>query len=101
MSILSDGGHKMKQALIVSVDDLDTMTAAIIAGVTDHLEKHFHQGRTEQAVGREEMAKLLGVGLATIDRGVRDGSIPSMLLNSRRMFLPSEVYAALKVDRAA
>lgn len=91
----------MSHAIILSSEDFDALITGFVEAVSQHVAQLLTQAETERVVGREEMAKLLGVGLATIDRSVRDGSIPSMLINSRRLFLPSQVYAALKVERAA
>lgn len=86
----------MSEVMVMSKDEVEAMTDGIVDRVTDRLQHVLKQSSTERAVGREEMARLLGVGLASIDRGVRDGSIPSMLIHSRRIFLPSRVFAVLE-----
>jgi len=91
----------MTHALILTSDDLDSLATRIADEVCGRIESAIGTANQERVAGREEMAKLLGVGLATLDRSVRDGCIPSMLINSRRLFLPSEVFNALKADRAA
>ena len=86
----------MSELMIMSKDEIDVMTESIVDRVTDRLQQVLNQSAAERAVGREEMARLLGVGLASVDRSVRDGSIPSMLIHSRRIFLPSRVFAVLE-----
>ena len=48
-------------------------------------------------VGCEEMAELLSISLATLDRRRRDGQIPSIKIGSRRLYQPDSVIAAIEV----
>jgi excisionase family DNA binding protein len=40
------------------------------------------------------MAEWLGIGVATLDRLTRAGEIPSVMLGSRRCYIPAHVVAA-------
>jgi excisionase family DNA binding protein len=52
---------------------------------------------TEAFVDRKEMARQLGVSIATLDRMVRADEIPSCTFNRRtRRFRPSVVIAAVE-----
>ena len=86
----------MHRALIVSDSELTKLRQTIVEEVSQRIERLMSKPQVEQAASREEMAQLLGVGVATIDRLVRDDIIPSMMPCNRRLFLPSRVFAALE-----
>lgn len=86
----------MQQALFLNTVDLENLKREICAEICNRIEALLAMQGPERAVSREKMAELLGVGIATIDRLVRDGVIPSMMPCNRRLFLPSQVYAALQ-----
>jgi len=44
----------------------------------------------------EQLAPLLGVSVSTIERLKREGKIPSITMNSRRLYCPSSVIQALE-----
>ncbi len=91
----------MTHAVIISADELDRWRQQIVQDVVRGVGEVLTLAGTERAVDRKQMADLLGVGIATIDRLVNQGAIPSLVMNSRRAFLPSQVYAALQADEAA
>lgn len=86
----------MNHAMIVSESELKILKQNIVDEVAARVEQLLARPHVEAAASREEMAQLLGVGVATIDRLVRDGIIPSMMPCNRRLFLPSRVFAALE-----
>ena len=89
----------MQQALFLNSVDLENLKREICSEICNRIEALLAVHGPERAVSREEMAELLGVGIATIDRLVRDAVIPSMMPCNRRLFLPSKVYAALQVAK--
>jgi len=91
--------NEMDQAVIVQSTDLDSLVSEVSSEVCRMLAEKWSVRTIESAVDRPEMADLLGVSVPTLDRLVRDGVIPSMLVASRRKFLPQVVYAALSVLR--
>lgn len=91
----------MTNVVIMSEEQLRQLKNELTSDLLTGVKALFANGVEEQAVGRQKMAEKLGVGIATIDRLVSQGVIPSMLINSRRAFLPSEVFAALKAKSAA
>lgn len=48
---------------------------------------------TRIAVGRAEMAKMLSIGLRTLDQRVKDGLVRSRKFGGRRLFYPEHVTA--------
>jgi excisionase family DNA binding protein len=89
----------MMHGLIMSETDLKALAVEISNTIESRIAGLLSKSQVESAVSREEMAELLGVGVATIDRLVRDNAIPSMLPGTRRLFLPSKVYEALSMRR--
>lgn len=50
---------------------------------------------SEACLSRKQVANLLQVGVATVDRMVSAGEIPSRLVNRRRVFIAAEVMKTL------
>lgn len=90
----------MDRGVILTESELNLLASQIADHVASRIEPFF-QRTEERAVGREELAERLGIGIATVDRLVREGQIPSLLINSRRVFVTSKVFSALEADRAA
>jgi AraC-like DNA-binding protein len=86
------------QNYLVSFDQVQILGEQIIDGVLARIEPLLQQHHAEHAVSREEMAERLDVSLSTLDRLVKQDAIPSFVLNSRRLFSPSEVFAALQAS---
>ncbi|APZ96751.1 helix-turn-helix domain-containing protein [Fuerstiella marisgermanici] len=91
----------MTNAVIMSEKQLQQLKDELASDILKGVERLLASSSEERAVDRRQMAETLGVGIATIDRLVSQGVIPSMLINSRRAFLPSEVFEALKAKSAA
>ena len=90
----------MDKVLVLSSEELEQLTQEIVDRVSAVIRDVVATPSAEKAVGREELAQLLGVGIATVDRLVRQDVIPSMMPCQRRLFLPSRVYAALESKQA-
>lgn len=60
------------------------------------VERHGKRDGEGSLVGRERMAEIAGISVPSLDRLVRDGRIPSIQINSRRLFEPKAVIDALK-----
>ncbi|MEM9368523.1 MAG: helix-turn-helix domain-containing protein [Planctomycetota bacterium] len=89
----------MNRQIALSASQLEQWKQEVVLEVSARMEELLAKRGIERAVGREEMAEILGVGLATIDRLVRDKVIPSMTPCNRRLFLPSKVFEALEAER--
>jgi excisionase family DNA binding protein len=63
--------------------------AAVVAALRPILTDDMHRPRS-----RDDMAEWLGIGVATLDRLTRAGEIPSVMLGSRRCYIPAHVVAA-------
>ncbi len=89
----------MIPGVFLTEEGLQALAVQVAETVVKRLAELFAKPQVEQAVSREKMAELLGVGVATVDRLVRDNIIPSMMPGTRRLFLPSKVYEALNTRR--
>lgn len=86
----------INSAIVLEADDLEKFRSELVSDFRDTLLEVMGNQVTEKPIGREQLSELLCVGVATIDRLVRDEAIPSLLVKSRRMFIPSKVFAALE-----
>ncbi len=75
----------------LSEADLDRIVQRLVAAIQPLLQSQ------PALVGCEEMAELLSISLATLDRKRRDGQIPSIKIGSRRLYQPDSVIAAIEV----
>ena len=77
----------------------DTDRNELIRDLTKQLMVEIQRVLTEASeprlVDRHRMAELLGVSLSMLDGLVSKDRIPSVLINSRRMFLPAAVLESL------
>lgn len=78
----------------------DELTEAIAAAVLDALRPVLAETSSPLLVDGHEMARLAGISRPTIDRAVRDGIIPSVLIGRARRFRPDAVIDALTVASA-
>ena len=93
----------MNHAVIISADELERWKSEVVCDVLNGVRQIVGEEKTERAINRQQLADLLQISVPTIDRLVSQGAIPSMLVNSRRIFLASEVKEALRqrnTDRA-
>ncbi|TWU67581.1 hypothetical protein V7x_31560 [Crateriforma conspicua] len=75
--------------------DPDELRAGIVADVLAALRPVLFGLSEPRLVGGDRMAELAGVSRPTIDRAVRDGLIPSVLIGRRRLFDPQRVIDSL------
>jgi len=80
--------------LILRDTDPDKLRADITAGVIAALQSILAEFSEPRLVDGDRMAELAGVSRPTIDRAVRDGSIPSVKIGRRRLFDPRAVIDA-------
>lgn len=81
--------------LILRDVDPETLRASIAAEVIAALRPVLAEANEPRLVGGDRMAELASVSRPTIDRKVRDGDIPSILIGRRRLFEPRAVIDAL------
>ena len=81
--------------LILRDVDPETLRASIAAEVIAVLRPVLAEAHEPRLVGGDRMAELASVSRPTIDRKVRDGDIPSILIGRRRLFEPRAVIDAL------
>jgi excisionase family DNA binding protein len=84
---------------------LDGVTAdALIESIADRVIEQLRPLIEAKAgpmlVDRQAMADRLGVSLQTVNRLTASGEIPSVLVGTRRLYVPDRVIAAL-ADRQA
>ncbi len=75
--------------------DLGHLVEEITSAVGDAVRSIATELQQPHVVGRDRMAELLGVGIATLDRLVSANEIPSILVGNRRKFEPRRVLDAL------
>ena len=75
--------------------DADELRESIVSDVLEALRPMLTQSSEPRLVNRERMAELAGISVPTLDRLVSDGSVPSKLVGSRRLFEPAKVIDAL------
>ena len=68
----------------------DDITASVVAALIPLIAK----ANEPQLVDGGRMAEIAGISRPTIDRGVRDGIIPSIKIGRRRLFEPRAVIDA-------
>jgi excisionase family DNA binding protein len=88
------------RSLLVEETDPGTLAEGIAAAVLAALRPVLAESSPPLLVDGDEMARLAGVSRATIDRAVRDGIIPSVLVGRARRFRPDAVIDALTVAGA-
>jgi excisionase family DNA binding protein len=86
----------MNNVIVLSAAELDEFKRQLGCEVLQAIRDGLATSEAERTVDRSQLAALLNVSVPTIDRMVRQGTIPSLRINNRRLFLPSEVYAALR-----
>lgn len=80
----------------ISVDfDFDELASKISSELVEVIKPLLQAARNPEYVDGQEMARLLSVSKSTLDRLRCESLIPSVKLQNRRLFCPSEVYAAL------
>ena len=80
----------------ISVDfDFDELVSKITTEVVEVLRPLIQEARVPEYVDGQEMSRLLSVSKSTLDRLRCENLIPSVKLQNRRLFCPSDVYAAL------
>ena len=75
--------------------DPDELKASITAEIIEALKPLLADSNEPRLVDGDRMAELAGVSRPTIDRAVRDGTIPSVLIGRCRRFEPRKVIDAL------
>ena len=80
--------------LILRDVDPEKLTAEITQNVVAALTKVLVDSAEPMSVDAERMAKLSGLSRPTIDRAVREGTIPSFKVGRRRLFQPKKVIEA-------
>ena len=78
----------------------DDLRAAIVADVIKALSPMLAESNQPQLVDGDRMAELAGVSRPTIDRAVRDDTIPSVKIGRRRLFEPRAVIGAWTIEKA-
>lgn len=92
--------NRLRRSLLVEETDPGTLAEGIAAAVLAALRPVLAESSPPLLVDGDEMARLAGVSRATIDRAVRDGIIPSVLVGRARRFRPDAVIEALTVAGA-
>ena len=82
--------------LILSNVPIEELRAGLAADIISALRPVLTESREPLLVCGDRMAELGGVSRPTLDREVRDGKIPSVLIGRRRLFDPADVIAAWK-----
>ena len=75
--------------------DPDELKASITAEIIEALKPLLADSNEPRLVDGGRMAELAGVSRPTIDRAVRDDTIPSVLIGRCRRFEPRKVIDAL------
>lgn len=84
--------------LLLRDTDPDELRAAIVADLLAELRPLLAESSDPRLVGGDRMAELAGVSRPTIDRAVRDGLVPSVMIGRRRLFDPQRVIDSLASD---
>ena len=92
--------NKPLRSLLLEETDPGTLADGIAAAVVAAMRPVLAESSRPLLVDGDEMARLAGVSRATIDRAVRDGIIPSVLVGRARRFRPHAVIDALTVAGA-
>lgn len=87
--------------LILRDVDPEQLRAEIVSEVINALRPLLAEASEPRLVDGYRMAELASVSRPTIDRAVRDGLIPSVLMGRRRLFEPRKVIDALGQATAA
>ena len=77
------------------------LRAEITAEVIAALRLMLAEANEPRLVDGDRMAELIDVSRPTIDRAVRDGTIPSVKIGRRRLFEPRAVIDALANRKGA
>ena len=85
------------RSLLIEERDPGTLADGIAAAVVAAMRPILAESSRPLLVDGDEMARLAGVSRTTIDRAVRDGIIPSVLVGRARRFRPEAVIDALTV----
>lgn len=88
------------RSLIIQEVDSESLAELIAAVVAEAMRPVLAEASQPLLVAGDEIARLIGISRATIDRGVRDGTIPSVLIGRARRFRPDAVVKALTVANA-
>lgn len=84
----------MSKSLIFEHADVDVLATKVADIVSKRMESVL-SNRERRLVDRPTMARLAGIGTATLDRLVSANRVPSVLAGRRRLFDPDPVIAAL------
>ena len=75
--------------------DPEELKASITAEIIEALKPLLADSNEPRLVDGDRMAELAGVSRPTIDRAVRDGKIPSVMIGRCRRYEPRKVIDAL------
>lgn len=67
----------------------------LVERISDRVVQKLRRETEPDLLDRDELASRLGLGIATIDRLVSDGLIPSIRFGRRRKFRLADVIAVL------
>ncbi len=87
-------------AVLVVASSLDELAALVRDAVRDELAAHAPAASPGQLVDKRELARALGISPAGVDRLVRAGKIPHLVVGEVRRFDLGEVRKALAANMA-
>ena len=85
--------------LILRDTDREELIKDTAAAVAELLGPVIKSSASPMLVNGDRMAELAGISRPTIDRAVRDGVIPSVMIGRARRFSPTAVVEALSAAK--
>jgi excisionase family DNA binding protein len=87
----------MQQSILLQNVSPEQLTELINNGIKTHLEPFLKTPiiQNETLLSKKEVLELLGITMNTLDKHIKNGTIPAYGLGARLMFKKDEVLASL------